>query len=72
MQNERIMEIQAEINGLQQLLNQSDYKAIKHSEGALSDKEFEPDRVKRQGFRDRINELQAELEALQEETANAG
>ena len=61
MMDEKTMEIQAEINALEQLLSQSDYKAIKHSEGALSDEEFEPDRIKRQQFRDRINELQEQL-----------
>lgn len=64
--DERVMEIQGEINALEQLLKQTDYKAIKHSEGALSDDEYEPDRIKRQEFRDRINELQAQLAEIEE------
>lgn len=64
--DERTMEIQAEINALEQLLLQSDYKAIKHSEGQISDKDYEPIKVQRQGFRDKINELEEELESLAE------
>ncbi|MBQ9720321.1 MAG: hypothetical protein IJV64_06455 [Oscillospiraceae bacterium] len=56
-------EIQGEINALKQLLTNTDYQAIKHSEGEMSEEEFAPIREKRQGWRERINELQKELDA---------
>ena len=56
--NEKIYE---EINTLKQLLVQSDYKAIKHSEGEISDEDYAPERARRQAWRDRINELEAQL-----------
>lgn len=55
-------EIQGEINALKQLLSNSDYQAIKHSEGEMSDDEYAPIREKRQGWRVRINELEKQLE----------
>lgn len=39
------------------LLAQSDYKAIKYSEGLISEEEYAPIRKQRQEWRDRINEL---------------
>lgn len=56
-------EIQGEINALKQLLTNTDYQAIKHSEGEMPEEEFAPIREKRQGWRERINELQKELDA---------
>ena len=55
--------IQGEINELKQLLANSDYKAIKHSEGEMSEEEFAPVREQRQAWRVRINELEEQLEA---------
>lgn len=55
--------IQGEINALKQLLANSDYKAIKHSEGEMSEEEFAPVREQRQAWRVRINELEEQLEA---------
>lgn len=52
-------EIDAEINALEQLLAQSDYKALKHADGALSDEEYAEIKGERQRWRDKINELQA-------------
>lgn len=46
------------INELKANLDATDYKSIKHSEGAMSDEEFEPIRVQRQAWRDEINELE--------------
>ncbi|MFR2694334.1 MAG: hypothetical protein ACLTBV_30810 [Enterocloster bolteae] len=40
-------EMEAEIRGLQQLLAATDYKALKHADGALTDEEYEPTRAKR-------------------------
>lgn len=52
-------EIDAEINGLKNLLAQTDYQAIKFAEGCLSEKEYLEEKNKRQSYRDRINELQS-------------
>jgi hypothetical protein len=52
-------EIDSEINALEQLLAQSDYLALKHADGALTDEEYADARAERQTWRDRINELQA-------------
>lgn len=38
-------EMEAEIRGLQQLLAATDYKALKHADGALTDEEYEPTRA---------------------------
>mgnify|MGYP001083539025 CR=1 FL=1 len=40
-------EMEAEIRGLQQLLAATDYKALKHADGALTDEESEPTRARR-------------------------
>lgn len=42
----------------------SDYKALKHADGALSDEEYEEVRLLRQSFRDAINAAQEEIERL--------
>lgn len=55
-------EIQNEINIREQLLAQTDYKALKHSEGVISDEDYEPIKTERQTWRDEINELQKLLE----------
>lgn len=62
--NIKVDEIMAEIRGYQLLLNQSDYKAIKHSEGLISEDEYAEIKAKREEWRVRINELEAELELL--------
>lgn len=51
-------EIKDEIRSLRINLHQTDYQAIKHSEGFISDKEYKPIKDQRQGWRDRINELE--------------
>lgn len=51
-------EAQAEINGLKNLLEQSDYQAIKFAEGSITEDEYKEERAKRQSFRDKINELE--------------
>lgn len=58
-------QIEAEIRGLQQLLAATDYKALKHADGVMSDEEYEEARQIRIGYRQQINELQEELEALE-------
>lgn len=54
-------EIQGEINALKQLLSRTDYQAIKHSEGEISEEEYAPVREKRQQWRERINKFEKEL-----------
>ena len=55
-------EIIIEINTCKQLLNQTDYKCLKFAEGALTAEEFAPTQAERQAWRDRINELEEQLE----------
>ena len=54
-------QIESEIRGLQQLLAESDYQALKHADGALTDEEYEPARLQRQSYREKINKLEGEL-----------
>ena len=51
-------EKQGEINAMKILLRDTDYIAIKHSEGLISDEEYAETKAKRQAWRDRINELE--------------
>ena len=55
--------IQGEINACKILLEDTDYMAIKHSEGEISDEDYAPVREQRAEWRARINELEKELEA---------
>lgn len=64
--NEEKREIEAEITALKNLLEQTDYKALKHADGALSDEEYEPVGKARQEYRARINELEEQLAAADE------
>lgn len=57
-------EIQSEINAFKQLLTNTDYKALKHADGVITDDEYADVLEEREGFRARINELEAELSAL--------
>ena len=57
----RIAAIHAEIAGLKSALAGTDYMAIKHSEGWISDEEYAETKAQRQVWRDRINELESEL-----------
>ena len=50
-----------EITQLKKALSDSDYKAIKYAEGQISESEYSAIRELRQGYRDRINELEAML-----------
>ena len=46
------------ISNLKQKLKDTDYQAIKHFEGCLTDYEYEPIKTQRQAWRDEINELE--------------
>lgn len=50
-----------EIKMIKSYLDATDYKALKFSDGALTEEEYAPIRVQRQAWRDRINELEAQL-----------
>ena len=50
-----------EIIQLKKQLSDTDYKAIKFAEGQISESEYASVRAERQGYRDRINELEALL-----------
>lgn len=55
-------QIESEIRGLKQLLSATDYKALKHADGVISDEEYEPTKELRIMYRQQINDLEAELE----------
>ena len=59
--------INDEIKMYKQLLLDSDYKAIKYAEGCYTIEEYEPIKNERQSYRNRINELEKELNILKEE-----
>lgn len=62
-------QIEAEIRGLQQLLTATDYKALKHADGVISDEEYEETRQLRIDYRRQINDLEAEFEAAEGQVA---
>lgn len=49
------------IRKLKEELRKTDYKAIKHFEGWLTDEEYAETKAERQHIRDEINRLEAEL-----------
>jgi hypothetical protein len=49
---------QTRIAELKRKLQETDYQAIKHFEGYLTDYEYEPIKAQRQAWRDEINELE--------------
>lgn len=69
--DDRKRAIESEIAGLKQILTSTDYKALKFAEGQISEKDYEETRQQRQVLRDRINELEAELETIGEGEENA-
>lgn len=54
-------EVMCEITALRMLLAQTDYKCLKHSDGALTDEEYAETKAQRAAWRAKINELEAEL-----------
>ena len=62
----RNKQINEDIKMYKQLLVDSDYKAIKYAEGYYTEEEYEPIRDLRQSYRNRINELEQELNVLEE------
>ena len=67
MTAEEIAEIQPtveqQIASLKQNLADTDYKAIKYAEGAISDEDYAETKALRQSWRDEINRLESEEQA---------
>lgn len=61
LHNDDIQTINKEINELKKKLFDTDYKAIKYSEGWLTDEEYAEVKTQREAWRKRINELEATL-----------
>lgn len=55
-----------QIVNLKLKLQQTDYKAIKYSEGWLTDEEYADTKAERQRIRDEINRLEKELDEVKE------
>lgn len=55
---DEMAKINKQIYDLKQKLTQTDYKAIKYSEGWLTDEEYAEVKVQRQEWRKKINELE--------------
>lgn len=64
--NTRADQINGEITALKQLLTNSDYKALKYSEGLISDIEYAETKNYRENLRAQINQLEEELATLNE------
>lgn len=50
-----------EIEQCKAQLSATDYQAIKHSEGLISEEDYAPIKAQRQALRDRVNELEDRL-----------
>ena len=55
----------AQINELKEKLADTDYKAIKYAEGWYSDEEYAEIKSQRESWRDKIRELEAQIEPEQ-------
>ena len=49
-------------------LQATDYKCLKFVDGALTEEEYAEVRIARQALRDQINDVQAEIDALEEKS----
>lgn len=65
--DQKRMDLEEKIRNCQQFLAATDYQCLKHSDGALTDDEYEKIKAKRQSWRDSINAAQAELKKLNQE-----
>lgn len=54
--------IRTQISDLKAELSATDYKCLKHVDGALTDEEYEPVKLHRAELRARINELESSLQ----------
>ena len=55
------VECKKKVKELKRLLEKTDYKALKFSDGALSEEEYAPIRKQRQEWRDEINKLEPQI-----------
>ncbi len=69
--DDRKRAIESEIAGLKQILTSTDYKALKFAEGQISATDYKETKQQRQALRDKINELEAELETIGESEVSA-
>ena len=69
--DDRKRAIESEIAGLKQILTSTDYKALKFAEGQISATDYKETKQQRQALRDKINELEAELETIEESEGSA-
>ena len=60
------MNYKAEIVALKSLLADTDYKALKHADGVMSDEEYEPVKVQRKELRRLINEYEEKVKGMDE------
>lgn len=60
------MNYKSEIVALKSLLADTDYKALKHADGAMNDEEYEPIRVQREEWRRLINEYEEKVKDMDE------
>lgn len=60
------MNYKAEIVALKSLLADTDYNALKHADGVMSDEEYEPIRTRREEWRRLINEYEEKLKDMDE------
>lgn len=60
----RIQELESEIVALKQLLTNTDYKALKHADGVISDEDYAETLELRKSYRSKINDYEKELEEL--------
>jgi hypothetical protein len=56
-------ENRARLNALKQLLEATDYKALKYAEGRYTEEEYAPTKAQRQAWREEVNALEAEIAA---------
>lgn len=68
--DDRKRAIESEIAGLKQILTSTDYKALKFAEGQISATDYKETKQQRQALRDKINELESELETIKESEEN--
>ena len=64
--NEQIEKLESDIRAYKLLLNDSDYQALKYAEGVLSEEDYLEIKLDRQRYRNKINELEAEIKRLME------
>jgi len=62
----QIEELESQIRAYKQILDNTDYQAIKYAEGLLTDDEFADMKAIREEMRANINTYEAQIEVLSE------